>query len=239
MTNILFNEGKYEVTLDQRKLKTPKGKLFYVESEPLALAVAAEWDRQKTNIVPSSMHLTGLCYTVLDNPNKFTKEEIVNNIIKYLDTDTILYTSGEEDELYDLQLKEWQPILNWFCKKFDISIESSKDISGPKISMEAKDVLRKYLLSYNLWAVHGFIFTIEALKSVILGITCAERYISVEKAVYLSRLEEEYQVGKRWGRIEWSHELNQQDTQARVAAGILFIYVNSSSNLIKNKAQII
>lgn len=42
--------------------------------------------------------------------------------------------------------------------------------------------------------VTGFIFTIEALKSVILGITCAERYISVEKAVYLSRLEEEYQV---------------------------------------------
>ena len=63
----------------------------------------------------------------------------------------------EEDELYDLQLKEWQPILNWFCKKFDISIESSKDISGPKISMEAKDVLRKYLLSYNSWAVHGML----------------------------------------------------------------------------------
>lgn len=56
-TNILRNEGKYEVVLDQRKLKTPQGNLFVVDSEPLALAVAAEWDSQKDKILQSSMHL--------------------------------------------------------------------------------------------------------------------------------------------------------------------------------------
>lgn len=84
----------------------------------------------------------------------------------------------------------------------------------------------------------GYIFAIEALKSVILGMTCAERHISVEKAVLLSRLEEEYQSGK-WGRIEWAHELNQQDSQARVAAGILFIHANSSSCFTKNKSEVV
>lgn len=47
------------MTLDQRKLKTPKGNIFFVESEPLALAVAAEWDSQKEHIVSSTMHLVG------------------------------------------------------------------------------------------------------------------------------------------------------------------------------------
>ena len=56
-TGVLHNNGKYEVTLDQRKLKTPKGNIFFVESEPLALAVAAEWDSQKEHIVSSTMHL--------------------------------------------------------------------------------------------------------------------------------------------------------------------------------------
>lgn len=56
-TGILYNDGKYEVTLDQRKLKTPNGNLFTVESEPLALAVAAEWDAQKERIQQSSMYL--------------------------------------------------------------------------------------------------------------------------------------------------------------------------------------
>lgn len=31
-------DGKYEITLDDRKLKTPSGAPFYVTSEPLALA---------------------------------------------------------------------------------------------------------------------------------------------------------------------------------------------------------
>jgi hypothetical protein len=40
----------------------------------------------------------------------------------------------------------------------------------------------------------GFSFGVEALKSIILTLCCVERHISVERAVLLSRLEEEFQV---------------------------------------------
>jgi len=40
----------------------------------------------------------------------------------------------------------------------------------------------------------GFSFGVEALKSVILTLCCVDRHISVERAVLLSRLEEEFQV---------------------------------------------
>lgn len=56
-TGILHSSGRYEVRLDHRKLKTPKGDLFTVDSEPLALAVATEWDSQKDKINQSGMHL--------------------------------------------------------------------------------------------------------------------------------------------------------------------------------------
>lgn len=36
--SVLNCDGKYEITLDNRKLKTPSGAPFYVTSEPLALA---------------------------------------------------------------------------------------------------------------------------------------------------------------------------------------------------------
>lgn len=49
--------GKFEVILDQKKLKTPKGNIFAVESKPLALAVALEWNSQKDKILQSKMHL--------------------------------------------------------------------------------------------------------------------------------------------------------------------------------------
>lgn len=37
-TGILSCDGKYEITLDNRKLKTPSGAVFNVTNEPLAIA---------------------------------------------------------------------------------------------------------------------------------------------------------------------------------------------------------
>lgn len=56
-TGVLSCDGQFEITLDQRKLKTPQGTVFRVKSEPLALAVALEWDSQKDRINQSNMHL--------------------------------------------------------------------------------------------------------------------------------------------------------------------------------------
>lgn len=57
-TNVLYSgNNQYEITLDNRKLKTPNGGPFVVRSEPLAIAVAAEWNAQKEHIDRSTMHL--------------------------------------------------------------------------------------------------------------------------------------------------------------------------------------
>lgn len=74
-TGILCNDGRYEVTLDQKKLKTPLGKAFYLESEPLAIAVAAEWDAQTEKIQQGSMHL--VCITYLFE--KLIRNHIISN----------------------------------------------------------------------------------------------------------------------------------------------------------------
>ena len=41
----------------------------------------------------SGMHLTGLCNTCIDNPTRATKYELVDSILNFLDTDTILFYS--------------------------------------------------------------------------------------------------------------------------------------------------
>lgn len=77
-------------------------------------------------------------------------------------------------------------------------------------------------------------YGVDTLKSVVLTLACTERFITPEKAVLLSRLEEEYQTG-HWGRVEWAHDLNQQDLQARLSAVVLFIYFNSQAQNTKLK----
>lgn len=94
--------------------------------------------------------------------------------------------------------------------------------------------ISKHLLSYNDATMQGFLYAVDTIKSVILTFACADKRISVEKAVQLSRLEEEYQL-QFWGRVEWAHDVNQQDTQARLAASILFIHFHSNEHVIKQK----
>uniref|UniRef100_A0A8D8X9P7 ATP synthase mitochondrial F1 complex assembly factor 2 n=1 Tax=Cacopsylla melanoneura TaxID=428564 RepID=A0A8D8X9P7_9HEMI len=235
---ILQSNGDYEITLDHRKLKTPNGVLFKVSSEPLALAIAAEWDAQCDKIERSSMHLTGICNTVIDNPNRLTKFDLVQNIINFLETDTILYHTQEEEELRVIQEKEWGGILSWFNQRYGTSINYCMDISGPTISEKDRATVQRHFLSYNFDTVMGINFAVETLKSIVLALACVDRKLSIEEAVHLSKLEEEYQIG-HWGRVEWAHDLDQQELQARVAAAIFYVHVNSlnESNGIKKKAS--
>lgn len=76
-TGILQTNDKYEITLDQRRLKTPMGHQFIVDNEALAIAVAAEWDAQKNTIQQSSMHLVRLVINKL-NRLKFNNRLLIS-----------------------------------------------------------------------------------------------------------------------------------------------------------------
>lgn len=77
----------------------------------------------------------------------------------------------------------------------------------------------------------------DVLKSLVLTFACIDRYITVEEAVRLSRLEEEFQI-KHWGRVEWAHDVSQQDSQARLAASVLYVHLNTSEHIIREKMVI-
>ena len=91
--------------LDGRTVKTPLRRRLVFESEPLAVAVAAEWDAQTDKVRPPLMHLvrkiidhvvyirmyflvkTGLCMTDIDQPDALTKTSLIGEILPHLQTD--------------------------------------------------------------------------------------------------------------------------------------------------------
>ncbi|KAM3917866.1 ATP synthase mitochondrial F1 complex assembly factor 2 [Leptodactylus fuscus] len=231
---IAQGEGGYEINLDHRKLKTPQGKIFTVPSEPLAIAVATEWDSQKETIKFFTMHLTTLCNTALDNPTRRNKDQFIRSSLKYLDTDTICYRVEDPPGLVELQTNEWDPVLKWAENRYDVVIGSSTSIMGPVIPDKTKEVFHRHLASYNSWSLIGIEFMVTQLKSLILAMGLVDRFLTVQKAVLLSRLEEEYQI-QRWGNVEWAHDYDLQELQARTAAGTLFVHLCSSSSTIKHK----
>lgn len=226
--------GEYEINLDRRKLKTPGGKLFTVPNEALAIAVATEWDAQRDTLKFYTMHMTTLCNTALDNPTQRNEDQMINAALKFLETDTVCYRVDEPHALVELQKNEWDPVLHWIENRYDVTIGSSSNILGPEIPEATKDTFRQHLKSYNFWSLTGLEYVITQLKSVVLSLGMIDRHLSVEQAVLLSRLEEEYQI-RRWGNIEWAHDYDMYELRARTAAGALFVYLSSESSTVKRK----
>lgn len=88
-----------------------------------------------------------------------------------------------------------------------------------------------FVLDFSL---PGIEYVITQLKSLILSMGLIDRHITVEKAVLLSRLEEEYQI-QRWGNVEWAHDYDLCELRARAAAGTLFVHLCSESSTVKHK----
>lgn len=143
----------------------------------------------------------------------------------------------EEKRLKDLQVAEWNPVIEWFNKRYDVNLEPTDGLEVPTFAPGTVMNVSRYLLSYNEAALHGFMFAVDTLKSVLLTCACVDRYINTDKAVLLATLEEEYQLG-HWGRVEWAHDVSKLDLQARLSAAILFVYFNSSNVFVKQKISI-
>ncbi|KAK4317530.1 hypothetical protein Pmani_011376 [Petrolisthes manimaculis] len=226
----------YEINLDHRKLKTPAGNLVQIPNYGLALAVANEWSAVKEKIRPSLMHLTGLTNTVLDNPGRTTKYDLSGKILDYVETDTLLFREDGTDDFTQLQIKEWDPVLNWFNERFETDLKPCHGFQAAEVSTQTKERIRRYLLSYDIWAVNGLLYGIEALRSVILTLAAAERKISAVRAVELSRLETIFQTSQ-WGSVEWGHDLERYDAESRFSAALLFTHLNTWQASVKQKLK--
>lgn len=205
-----------------------------MESEALANAVANEWLAQKDTIMLSQMHINALCNTCIDNPGRTDKEKLVNSILGFLSTDTILFYSEKPDSLLSLQRQKWSPVIVWFNQRYGVSIEPTLDIVAPPVSERDKKVLEKHLLSYGYNALQGLSFGVDALKSLILSLAVVDRHLTVAEAVAITRLELQFQTA-HWGTVEWAHDLELHDTTARLAAANLFIHFSSSVITTKTK----
>jgi ATP synthase F1 complex assembly factor 2 len=215
---------KYEILLDQRKLKTPLGNLVTIENEFLALILAQEWNQQLKNIDLSSMHINSLINTLIDNPLKLTKTQIIEKIMYFIDWDTVLYRSDHPEEFRQLQIKSWDPIISFINKQFHTDFQSTYDLNVKDlINKNDRKIIEKYLSSFDQSSLIIFLFIVETLKSILLTICLIKQYRPVENIASLSRLETEFQIS-HWSNVEYYHDYDIMDTYSKISSAYLIFY---------------
>uniref|UniRef100_A0A1I8BZN0 ATP synthase mitochondrial F1 complex assembly factor 2 n=1 Tax=Meloidogyne hapla TaxID=6305 RepID=A0A1I8BZN0_MELHA len=217
-------DGNFVIKLDNNYLKSPAGNILLIKSEPLALLISNEWNLKNRDGLgnKSSMH-----FTALDNPHGETCDSVIEKLIGYLNTDTLLYFSDSQTSLFDVQQKQWLPIIKWINLKLKINLQQATEFfEPPKISKNCKQNLKQFLSFYNFPSLCAINYGAESLKSLILTIAAIDNYLSIEEAVNAANLEQIWQ-SKIWGSFEWHHNVEQLELRSRISAAILFVYLNS------------
>lgn len=206
-TNIKHNidaPSGYTVTLDQKEIKTPGKRTLVLPSSKIATAVRQEWDKQDKVIYLDQMPFTKICYTTIDVVEQ-NREDIIQQILRYAETDLICCRANKPDDLRERQTQEWQPVLDWiegFFKTKFLVIDSLSLQLQPETSLKNIQNWLKERSNFELTAFHRMT---SLMHSIFLTIAVVENHISLEKAWYLSLLEEKYQQDK-WGQTEEAQE---------------------------------
>jgi len=218
-------EDQFVVELDGKVINTPFRNKLVLPTEPLALAIAYEWDAQEKTIEPVAMPLMTLACSAIDGTSQY-RDHIVGELMRFLDTDTVLFRANPEEyglDLVKLQRRHLSPLSKWMNSKYG-QVFTSEDLSIASHPCQTVENVRGELERMSHWHLTATESLVAGCKSMIIPLALFHGEIDAQAAVMASRVEEEHQVDS-WGLVEGGHDVDRVNLTAQVAAASFFIHV--------------
>lgn len=214
--------GGYAVLLDGRTVRTPAKALLRVPAEPLAAAIAAEWQAQGEEVDPRAMPLNALACTAIDVVAP-ARAQIVDDLMGFGGHDLICYWTDETGELLRRQQQDWQPLLDWAARDLEAPLQKTCGITSQAQAPASLAALRRAAEAHDDLALTALAAAVKAAGSLVIGLALARGRLDAEQAFRLSQLDELYQV-ERWGEdAEAAKRL--EALRQEIAAAARFLYL--------------
>ena len=190
-------EAGWGIALDGRPMRTPAKNRLIVPTEPLAAAIAAEWQAQKEEVLPRTMPLTRLAATAIDR-TVIQREQIVVETANYAGTDLVCYRAEHPPELIARQQAVWGPLVAWAMQRYDAALAVTSGIVPQRQSPAALDAFAAAVATqddFRLTALHTLT---AACGSLVIALALFEGRLDPEGAFVASQLDESFQI-EQWG----------------------------------------
>ena len=194
-------ESGYAILLDGKPMHLPGGAVLQVEAEPLARAIAAEWQlaggAKGGEMSFADTPLTRLAGTAQQRiaPDP---APTVDAIARYGESDVLCYRAEGPEELVARQSREWQPWLDWVAHSYNAPLRIGSGIGFVKQHRASVAALRSVVARLDVAALAALGIAVPALGSLVLGLALAERRLDAASAHALGALDELFQV-EAWG----------------------------------------
>ena len=186
----------WSIELDGRPVRTPARALLQVGPEPLARAIAEEWQAAGETVDPRAMPLTGLANAALDRVQP-DAEAFAAGLAKYGESDLLIYRADTPRELARRQAAEWDPLLQWARRRYDIDLVVTQGVSYVPQAPATVARLGQAVAALDPFRLAGLSPLVTIGGSLVAGLAVLEDAFAPEEAWSAVTLDE------RWSQEKW------------------------------------
>ncbi|KAK9461587.1 uncharacterized protein V1516DRAFT_672427 [Lipomyces oligophaga] len=237
--NIETNENGHAVRLGSKTIKTSGGNPIIVPASKLVLAnlIIQEWATlPNLQIKPHSLPLTSITARAIDlaqlepAERESTREAIIESLLPYLDTDTMLIfapTSEYEGALRKDQETQYRPHIEWAeMEIFDghslVFSDGDEGLMANRQTEQVKEKARNWARGLSEFQLAAFERAVLGAKSFIGGMRLVLQEISTSELAEAVSLEVTHQM-RRWGEVEDSHDVDWADLRRQLASAAVLV----------------
>lgn len=223
-------EGGYDVRLDGKPIRAPGGTQIVVPAEPLACAIAEEWQAQPAGgeIRPLQMPLMRLAATGLERvPGQ--REQVIADTAKYAGSDLLCYRATDPASLVARQCKVWDPLLAWAAERFGARLEPAAGVILREQSPEAMERLRRAVALHDDLALAALYNLTTWMGSVVLALAVSDRRLDGAAGFEAAELDALFEI-ERWG-ADSEATLRHQRLRADIEAAARFLELLGDARL--------
>jgi chaperone required for assembly of F1-ATPase len=196
-------DGGFTVTLDNRPIRTPSGRIVAIPSREIAQAVAAEWEAQKETIDPLSMPMTRFANSVVEAVIDRV-DAVAEDIARYFNSDLLFYRAGHPEALVGREAKHWDPVLFWAADELGAHFILAEGIVHVRQPDEALAAARAALPD-DPWSIAATHVVTTLTGSALLGLALAHRLLDADAVWAAAHVDEDWNA-EQWGADEEAAE---------------------------------
>lgn len=203
----------FHVFVDSRPVRTPAGKALALPTAALAAAVANEWLGQDEDVRPETMPLTRLAATAIDRIGTY-REGVIDALMAYVDSDMICYRAADPPELVRLQIRLWQPLVEWASAICGARMAVCTGVLPLVQPQPVVAGLRALLETTSAPQLAALATIVPASGSLVIGLALLRGRLEAGAAVEAALLDE------RWQAAQWGTDAEAEARRAAIADDI-------------------
>ena len=201
------SDSVFNLFINNKEIKTPEKVSFNFKEKIFPNLILKEIKKFKLKNLNQSTYYN--IFSLAKDKIQVDKQKYIEEVLKYINTDLICYWENKPDDLYTLQLDNWNSQLKKL-KKEELNFDYTFNITPIKQNKSSIVLLKKKLIQLDDIILSCLLIITKITSSVLLSylfITNRIKPIDLYNNTYLHEIWQ----SKKWGIVEEEKEKREND----------------------------